>query len=206
VDSFAPIPFLRDLRNECLARSKWRTPKWKFRLASDLVMQLQPKPARGIKTERFEGAAVMVATGNATAEMLASRPTRRRNAVAWWRRNFVVSADAWNEWHLRIGAGMHTGNRADGDPVLVWRIRSALIDGFFTAPTSDAFLGNYCLICGRPLTDEASIARRIGPECAGDREVREVREVLWTEVVASYRAIARIEAEFAGRVGREAAS
>jgi hypothetical protein len=38
----APIPALAELRDMVLARSKKRRPKWRFRLAPDLVLQLQP--------------------------------------------------------------------------------------------------------------------------------------------------------------------
>jgi hypothetical protein len=182
MDSFAPIPFLRNLRLMCLARSESRAPKWKFRVASDLVMQLQPKPSclPGRVLESFEGVAVMVAAASATAEMLTTRP--RRPVKAWWRRNFEIVSYAKNskEWHLFIGQGMYTRNRADGDDVLIWRIRSAFTDGFFEAPPPDAFFANHCLICGRPLTDNASIARRIGPECESPRGSPD-RDVLWTE-------------------------
>jgi len=65
-----PIHFLAELREEVLKHSLKRMPKWKFRLASDLVLQLQPKPtvllseaatARGFKPklQHFEGVAVM---------------------------------------------------------------------------------------------------------------------------------------------------
>jgi hypothetical protein len=76
--TFVPLTFLRDLREECLAHSEKRMPKWKFRLAPDLVMQLQPKPMylptprqieSGIKIRllQFDGVAIQVGTGTASA-------------------------------------------------------------------------------------------------------------------------------------------
>ena len=40
----APIAALAELRAHVLRRSTKRCPKWKFRLAPDLIVQLQPRP------------------------------------------------------------------------------------------------------------------------------------------------------------------
>jgi hypothetical protein len=83
----AASTFLRDLREECLSRSEKRMPKWKFRLTSDLIIQLQPKasylPSKRqmeqgarIHQYQFEGLAVMVETGTAIAEMFTKKPDR----------------------------------------------------------------------------------------------------------------------------------
>ena len=40
------IPFLQSLYDAVLARSERRMPKWKFRLAADLMFEIQPKLAR----------------------------------------------------------------------------------------------------------------------------------------------------------------
>jgi hypothetical protein len=49
----APIPALAELRDMVLARSKKRRPKWRFRLAPDLVLQpsLRP-PSRAWRASR----------------------------------------------------------------------------------------------------------------------------------------------------------
>ena len=123
----------------------------------------------------------MVSPGPATVEMLAIKKPRV-SVKGWWQRDFEIkSFSNPTEWQLFIGRGMHTANRDDGDRVLVWRIRSAFADGFFNAPPPDAFFGNHCLVCGRPLTDDASKVRRIGPECAGTSHVSQERDVLWTD-------------------------
>jgi hypothetical protein len=44
-------------------------------------------------------------------------------------------------------------------------IRQALADGRFETPR--AMLSRHCMICGKALTDPASMARFIGPECYG---------------------------------------
>src|SRR5262249_5251416 len=70
VKTIPSVAFLAELREEVLNYSLKRMPKWKFRLAPDLIMQLQPKPTvmpsalaitRGFKPQlqRFEGVAVM---------------------------------------------------------------------------------------------------------------------------------------------------
>ena len=40
----APIPKLAELREAVLAHSEKRKPKWGFRIAPDIVMELQPQP------------------------------------------------------------------------------------------------------------------------------------------------------------------
>jgi hypothetical protein len=43
--SIAPIPKLAELREAVLARSEKRKPKWGFRIADDIVMELQAQPS-----------------------------------------------------------------------------------------------------------------------------------------------------------------
>src|SRR5690242_13903054 len=40
----APMPMLSALRDAVLVRSTKRMPKWKFRVAPDIVAQIQPRP------------------------------------------------------------------------------------------------------------------------------------------------------------------
>ena len=72
----APIPKLAELREAVLAHSDKRKPKWGFRLAPDIVMELQAQPctllsatakARGCQQAvvSFEGKAVMTAGASA---------------------------------------------------------------------------------------------------------------------------------------------
>jgi len=69
-ESIPAIPFLAELREEVLEHSLKRMPKWKFRFAPDIVVQLQPKPtvllsaaatANGLKPkyQHFIGASVL---------------------------------------------------------------------------------------------------------------------------------------------------
>jgi hypothetical protein len=175
---FAPVPFLRDLREECLQRSEKRMPKWKFRLAEDLVMQLQPKPTylptqrqieSGVQPKiiQFNGLAVQVETGTATADMLERSPNF--SATAWWRRTFEIFAYRDQaEWQLQLGRWMCSLHGSSEIPAFDARLTPMLTDGVFFANLSpDRMLGHHCLICGKGLTDPASMARWIGPECAG---------------------------------------
>src|ERR1700684_2244347 len=47
-----PMPMLAALREAVLARSIKRIPEWKFCVASDIVMQIQPRPATRTKANR----------------------------------------------------------------------------------------------------------------------------------------------------------
>jgi hypothetical protein len=88
-----PLPFLAHLREEVLRHSLKRTPKWKFRLASDLVFQLQPKPtvmlseaatARGIKPR--------LQTEGVTGEALKQLP--KWPCPPWWQSDSAPGASA----------------------------------------------------------------------------------------------------------------
>jgi hypothetical protein len=47
-------------------------------------------------------------------------------------------------------------------------IATDLVDrGYFTTSMPPKMLSHHCMICGKGLTDPASMARWIGPECAG---------------------------------------
>jgi hypothetical protein len=54
----SPVSFLSDLRTEVLNHSDKRMPKWKFRIAPDVVMELQPSASlvsQGSKIRIFNG-------------------------------------------------------------------------------------------------------------------------------------------------------
>src|SRR5215203_3827376 len=91
-DHIEPIPFLIDLRNAVLERSLKRSPKWRFRLASDLIIELQPKACplltpelirRGFtqKTFQIDGKAAM--GEGADGSWLDKAP---KVSVPWWTR------------------------------------------------------------------------------------------------------------------------
>src|SRR6516225_1932121 len=52
-----PQPLLVDLRSRVFERSEKRSPKWKFRLVPDLILQIQPKLSTALA--RFECLAIL---------------------------------------------------------------------------------------------------------------------------------------------------
>jgi hypothetical protein len=175
------IPFLAELREEVLKHSLKRMPKWKFRLASDLVLQLQPKPtvllseaamARGFKPklQHFEGVTVMLE--GVTGDVFKCLPVR--SAPLWWQIKFELYTQSpdtdWvfhqTSWRRPHGAGQ------PGIDTIVHRVIAAFRGGLFGSSMPAKMLSYNCVICGKGLTDPASMARWIGPECAGTSTLR----------------------------------
>ena len=143
----------------------------------DLVLQLQPKPTvmlsqaateRGFKPklQHFEGTAVM--TENVTSAVFKQLP--RRPCPPWWQLRFELFAQALDAgWIFKPAGGRwqggadHAGVDAIGQRLVAAGFRTGFLDG--SAPT--VALSSHCVICGKGLTDPASMARWIGPECAG---------------------------------------
>jgi hypothetical protein len=200
---------LVELREQVLSRTTKRMPKWKFRLAPDIVLMLQPKVVVDIRpwissekayrklSLRFAGSVVMC--GNASAAALASQ----KGLDDYMRIDFRIVLDEAGEWHLhdngrsgRLGpdwkAQSPFGYGVDRDPRLQEydrreaRVLAALVeafnDGRFDVVDSKVMLSAQCLICGKALTDPASMARYIGPECAGTSSVHVPRMRTLTKV------------------------
>jgi Family of unknown function (DUF6011) len=181
MEPIPPIWFLAELREEVLKHSLRRMPKWKFRLASDLVLQLQPKPtvllseaaaARGLKPklQHFEGVAVM--TEGVTGAVFKHLP--RGPAPPRWQIKFELysqSPDA--DWVFKRTSGywQHGADRT-GTGTIVQRLIAAFQGGFLDGSAPTEVLSPNCVICGKGLTDPASMARWIGPECAGTSSLR----------------------------------
>jgi hypothetical protein len=177
-ETIPSISFLAELREEVLKHSLKRMPKWKFRFAPDIVVQLQPQPTlllsaaateRGLKPkhQHFIGTAVMME--GVTADVFKRLP--QRLCPPWWQTKFEIyahdpSADA--DWfvHQTSGRWQHRAGRP-GWVTLFERTVAILRSGFFTASMPAQMLSYNCVICGKGLTDPASMARWIGPECAG---------------------------------------
>ena len=181
VETIPSVPFLAELREEVLNHSLKRMPKWKFRLAQDLIMQLQPKPtvmpsataiARGVKPMllQFEGMAIM--SENVKGDALKRLP--QGPCPPWWQIKFVLYAlqpDA--DWTFsRVSGYWQYGADRTGVPTLVRRIVAAFRAGLFGTGMPAQMLSHNCVFCGKGLTDPASMARWIGPECAGTSTLR----------------------------------
>jgi len=176
--SIRSIPFLAELREEVLKHSLKRMPKWKFRFAPDIVVQLQPQPTlllsaaavlRGYEPryQHFVGLAVMME--GVTSEALKQTP--KRPCPPWWQTKFEIYAhdpSADTNWFMDQTGGrwQHNAGRS-GWTTLFERIVAALRAGYFTASMPPKMLSHHCMICSKGLTDPASMARWIGPECAG---------------------------------------
>jgi hypothetical protein len=187
-ETLSPIRVLADLRAFVLERSHTRLPRWHFRMADDLVVRLQPKPAErrdrfyGFVGEAFEGQGITRATLGSAAAC---------KALGLWRLRFgiVVAESSWTlklrhvhwpssaveAWRAarRLGPGC-TERIAAADAVLADRtnaLRARVVEifrgGRFDALEADMMFSPACLCCGKALTDPVSMARWIGPECAG---------------------------------------
>jgi hypothetical protein len=164
IGRFDPMPSLMYLRDVVLKERHDRCPKWRFRLAPDLVVQLQPRPAeRRDRYQLFEGIVI------------------EDDAIE--KRHFGTVTSRASFMFLDFGIRSSEHDKVDPTPgqwhTVVWRshgVRSAievllgrLVAGLCSLDRLDAhtLFEPACLICGKGLTDPASMARGIGPECAG---------------------------------------
>jgi hypothetical protein len=164
--SIKPAPALAELHKMVFERSEKRSPKWKFRLAPDLVLQIQPKLTRRALF-KFECRAIRC-EGADLAVLLMKRQDIQR---PYWFLDFglYAGADTWIFQARRVSR--------NSDPSLRQDLIDAFQAGRFDVLQPDLMLGSHCLICGKSLTDPASMARFIGLECAGTASLA-VRRVI----------------------------
>ena len=180
---FPVIHFLENLREACLTRSTTHLPICRFRAADGFVFQLQPRPvvetwptvSAGAGILRlFRGIAVMVDKGQASAPMLTCSRFDFPDDVLWRRRHFeVVERDGDRmRWHLVRRGCDHVRRAGDCLSILDRRLAKIFAGDFFRKDlTPESMLSPQCLLCGAALSDPASMARGIGPECAGSTSV-----------------------------------
>jgi hypothetical protein len=169
LDTFDPVPFLRDLRETVLAAGHTRLPKWRFRFADDFALQLQPKPAEQRDRFRlFEGLAILGAgiKRRHFDTIKSQRGTGLASVKFGIADTGVVKAryrggDAPGRWRVWVDLVTKSSVKFE----VLERLRAALLT-MGDMPASRMFEPS-CLICGKPLTDPASMARMVGPECAG---------------------------------------
>lgn len=153
-----PIPFLDGLRVAVLDRSTKRFPKWRFRLAEDLVLQMQPRPH---PKELFDCLALQ------GSDLTADSFGLRRHRSGSYAMQFSIVPDG-TRWSIRPGRySWPRDSSPDATLELRTRITALLQRLEFDGLSPDMLLRPACLICGKALTDPASMARMIGPECAG---------------------------------------
>jgi hypothetical protein len=180
---------LLDLREHVLARSVKRMPKWKFRLAPDVVMMLQPKVGKHQRVatkngdawewidfpRQFEGK-LLICEG-ADADKLLRHPF----GMLYCQQQFAISTgDAGGHRIVGTGFSANTGLKDQTEREARWNeldrqstdtLLTALGNGTFDSIGPAMMLTPNCLMCGKSLTDPASMARGIGPECAGTGSV-----------------------------------
>jgi hypothetical protein len=164
----APIPSLVSLRDTVLGISHTRLPKWRFRFAPDLVVQLQPRPAeRRDQYALFDG--LVIEGPDITKEHFSSWKVRAGlplTAIGFHIRDITATyyaskgepgqwVVAWTSWNVRSLETM--GSLKDRLVAELPRLRDLDTRFMFQA---------CCLVCGKALTDPVSMARWIGPECA----------------------------------------
>src|SRR6266536_3253878 len=176
--SIPPIPRLAQLRDLVLSHSEKRSPKWKFRLAPDLAVQIQAKLTTGLI--RFE--CVAATCDRPDASIFGSGKDIDQD---YWRLGFEVRSSVPETWTLKPRSVSWRPRRsADWDQgespatryaknlrsveALRERVVTLFRDGVcFGSLQPITLLSPNCVICGKGLTDPVSMARFIGPECAG---------------------------------------
>lgn len=152
-----PIPTLAGLRDMVLARSTKRMPRWKFRLADDMVIQIQPRPT----TPHFKCLA-FIRDG---ADVSLLRPGNRWPTDSWTVEFYIT------DWNFKTRAVAYRQGYPHTD---ICAVRERLIS---TLPivldklSPGAMLKPSCLCCGKQLTDPVSMSRWIGPDCYGSSSI-----------------------------------
>ena len=141
--------------------------KWKFRAAPDIVTEVQPRP--NSFAAAFHCKAIV--HDEVGAELLIDK----RRPLDSWMIEFKLSvtlhepADFTDDgdWYLKPNrVGFRTGYPHND----IFTVRDRLIEILpiaFDKLRPETMLKPACLFCSRPLTDPVSMARWIGPECAG---------------------------------------
>ena len=180
MQTIKPIHFLAELRREVLAHSDSRMPKWKFRIAPNLIIQLQPNArlvTRSTMLRLFNGFALMIDGANRDVGVNEGLQRKRSALVEGkilYQQQNRIAADLGTLLRRRVlearrGTGWLRGSATPCYRNFPRRILDRL--------TASAMLAPHCLICGKGLTDPASMARFIGPECAGTSSLRVPRVI-----------------------------
>jgi uncharacterized protein DUF6011 len=152
-----PIPALAALRAVVLERTTKRMPKWQFRVADDITIQIQPKSS--IKKLRRYGC-----PGGFECEAVEDPG----DYLGTRKMNFYVFQSGR---HLELGSDAHRVSRNDPEAeqhryAVERRDRMIrFLPRVFATLRPEMMLSGGCLVCGRKLTDPISQARWIGPEC-----------------------------------------
>ena len=163
----AAMPMLAYLRVCVLSRSSKRMPKWKFRVSPDIVTQVQPRPSSFAAVFHCKA----IVHDEAGAELL----TDKRRPLDSWMIAFKLFVSLHEQADFTDDGDLHlkptrVGFRTGQPHSDIFTVRDRLIETLpvaFDKLQPEMMLRPACLFCGRPLTDPVSMARWIGPECAG---------------------------------------
>ena len=167
--------------------------KWRFRLAPDLIVQLQPANKQTRRVPRAQWAEVesinrsdifgrerilsiealmiedtlvvdgVAIVGPEDVTSFDKKPTGNPAPWAWLA--FGIYADVDDAWTFELRNWTAKRDAVVGNAIE--RVHAALNPETFTVFKPEMMLSPRCLCCGKPLKDPASLARWIGPECAG---------------------------------------
>jgi hypothetical protein len=159
------IPLLQELHDFVIRQNECRLPKWKFKFADDLAIQIHPKLTQK-HALLFEGLALQAEN---LSVKLFTEPKQLRQLVAYWRLGFQLFRDQGDvHWSFTPkSAGRGRGCQRHGLRELRQRVVEVLRPERFAKLDRTYMLSPHCLCCGKGLTDPVSIARWIGPECWG---------------------------------------
>jgi Family of unknown function (DUF6011) len=160
-----PIPLLRELNDWVIKQNEKRLPKWKFRFAGDLAIQVHSRLTRA---HDLLLECVALQTENVSAGHFLKPATLR--GLRYWRLGFKLSAETPDaaEWKFQPTSGARARDcPRTGYVDLRHRVVAALHPDRFAELHPDRMLSPNCLCCGKGLTDPVSMARWIGPECFG---------------------------------------
>jgi uncharacterized protein (TIGR02996 family) len=165
------LPPLAMLRDVILANNPKRCPKWQYRLAGDLVAEIQPRPTLAewrqcTPQPAFLGRAFFSPAGFGEDVFEARQADLPRGAILL---KFELSLPPeGGAWRFRCDRYVdNTGQRGMEAVLAVRRRLLAEIPAHLTTLCPDVMFSYHCLVCGKALTDPASMARFIGPECWG---------------------------------------
>jgi len=105
----APIPLLAELRTHVLERSHTRCPRWHFRVASDLVLRIQPRP--GERRDRFWAFAGVAFFGEGATRALCDKPP---SSFGWLGFGITTAEAGWS--FLPRGCTVRTTRRERDSP------------------------------------------------------------------------------------------
>ena len=174
-----PIPLLARLREAVLRHNDGkRCPKWAFRLAGDLAVQLQPRPTF-LASRPGAPQRALEFLGLAHHEIGDDLPHNvfrlmgsdlELRGVPWCRIAFVLFANSGEDtWTFRA-TSVRWARSLQSPRDMLLGCRERVIQSLpcrLATIRPELMLTRSCLVCGKALTDPASLARWIGPECAG---------------------------------------